>query len=139
MGSRNASMPFAENDAPPSVWSESHTGSCSFEVASNPRQMFSMFGVYPWPGYCCCTPTGMCPIESGDAWYGASKVGDVGGCEVAEWLTASDEYPAASLWARFLWSLGNVGERDETDCLLFLKRLSINCSVKAYLFPGTEN
>ena len=83
-------MPFAENDAPPRVWSESHTGSCSFDVVSNPRQMFSMFAVYCWP-YCGGTPIGMCAIESGEAWYGASYVGDVGGCEVAEWLTASDE------------------------------------------------
>ena len=84
-------MPFAENDAPPRDWSESHTGSCSLDVASKPRQMFSMFGAYPWP-YCWGTPpTCMCATESGDAWYGASNVGDVGGCEVAEWLTASDE------------------------------------------------
>ena len=67
-------------------------------------------------------------------------MGDVGGCEVAEWLTASDEYPAASLWERFLWSLGSVGERDvETDWRRFLTNLlSINWSVKAYRLPGTE-
>ncbi len=81
----------------------------------------------------------MCAMDSGEGWYGGSNVGDVGGCEVAEWLTASDEYPAASLWERFRWSLGMVGERDETDCLLFLKRLSMSCRVKAYRFPGTAH
>ena len=65
-------------------------------------------------------------MVSGDGWYGGSNVGDVGGCEVAEWLTASEEYPAASLWDRFLWSLGMVGEREETDCLLFLNRFAMS-------------
>lgn len=78
-------------------------------------------------------------MASGCPWYDGSNVGEVGGCDVADWLTASDEYPPASLTDRCLWSRCRVGEREvEMDCLRFLNRFSINCSVNAYRPPGTS-
>lgn len=43
-GNRNASIPFCWKELPPSVWSDSQTGSCSLDVASNPLQMLSTLG-----------------------------------------------------------------------------------------------
>lgn len=137
----NASKPSCAIEFPPKLASDNHIGSCSLDVPSNPRQIWSRFAASALN--CCPTFMGIgafCIPSCCE--YDLSNVGDMESwCEgtlVADWLPCRSPEDAwdAPLEIAKREAVGDreCGARRRLD----FDFLSISCRVYAYRRAGTK-